>query len=266
LGMRQTCLELTGRIIPKRAAGYEKGTNGFTNAAYISMTQPLAAGGMVSTVDDLACWDAALSEGRLVSPEKLRRAHTPTTLPDGSSTDYGFGWGIHLYQGIEMIEHGGGIHGFVCHAMRVPAGRIFTAVLTNLSTPAKDPAELTFRAVTRALEMPFPEPKPVVLTATELAPFSGVYECGEGPEIHIYSAENSLWWNWAGQPNRERLIPVGEAEFVNTNSSLNRIRFLTEKEVKVSGLEVRNQYGKAVLTGKRSEKALPNSQGEPQAA
>ncbi len=263
LGMQRTCLELPGRIIPKRAAGYDKGTDGFTNAPYVSMTQPLAAGGLVSTVDDLACWDAALTEGRLVSPETLRRAHTPAILPDGSSTDYGFGWGIHAYQGVEMLDHGGGIHGFVCYAMRVPAGRVFAAVLTNLGAPPKDLAELTFRAVTRALGMPFPEPQPVVLSEDELTPFSGVYETGEGPDIYIFYAERALWWNWSVQPDRERMFPVGEVEFVSANTSLNRIRFLKEKETEVSGLEIRNQYGKVFLTAKRSEKALPNSPGVP---
>jgi CubicO group peptidase (beta-lactamase class C family) len=257
LGMTQTCLELPGRIIPRRAAGYDKGKDGFTNAAYISMTQPLAAGGLVSTVDDLACWDAALSEGRLVSPETLRLAHTPASLPDGSSTDYGFGWGVHTYQGVEMIDHGGGIHGFACHAMRVPAGQVFAAVLTNSGSPAKDPGEGTFRGVTRALGLPFPEPQPVTLTDAELAALSGVYGGENGPEIHIILADNALWWSWAGGPLREKMIPVGEAGFVNASSAINRIRFLKENEGKTSGLEIRNQYEKVVFSAKRTEKALP---------
>lgn len=48
------------RIIPRRAAGYTKGKDGYANCEYLSMTWPHAAGALMSTVDDLALWDAAL--------------------------------------------------------------------------------------------------------------------------------------------------------------------------------------------------------------
>jgi CubicO group peptidase (beta-lactamase class C family) len=259
LGLKQTCLELPGRIIPKRAAGYEKGPAGFSNAAYISMTQPLSAGGMVSTVDDLACWDATLYEDRLISPASLCRAHTPYRLPDGSSTDYGYGWGIHHYEELEMIEHGGGIHGFSCHVMRVPSSRVFAAVLTNSGNPAKDPAELTFRLVTRTLGLPFPEAQPVEVSPAELAPYSGEYAIEGGPEILLTLDESRLWLTWPGQTDREALIPVGEGEFVNSNAPLNRLYFLKNETEQVTGLEIRNQYGKTWLKAKRAEKALPGA-------
>ena len=48
-------------IVPRRASGYSKDDKGFRNADFISMTQPYAAGSLMSTVDDLAIWDRALS-------------------------------------------------------------------------------------------------------------------------------------------------------------------------------------------------------------
>jgi CubicO group peptidase (beta-lactamase class C family) len=44
LGMKHSFYDDTARIIPRRAAGYSKGTDGLVNAAYLSMTQPHAAG------------------------------------------------------------------------------------------------------------------------------------------------------------------------------------------------------------------------------
>src|SRR5215216_3268179 len=67
LGMRQSYYDRTAQIIPKRAAGYP-------NAEYLSMTQPYAAGALASTVDDLARWDRALVDGRLLQPATLARA------------------------------------------------------------------------------------------------------------------------------------------------------------------------------------------------
>jgi D-alanyl-D-alanine carboxypeptidase len=257
LGMLHTCLELPGRIIPNRAAGYEKGAQGFTNAAYISMTQPLSAGGMVSTIDDLACWDQALYEGQLLPPETLRRAHIPYKLQDGSSTNYGYGWGIHQYEGFEIQEHGGGIHGFACHALRVPAARVFAAVLTNSGNPVKSPSDLTFLAATRALGIPFPEPQVVEVPASGLVHLAGVYEIEAGSDLLITLADSRLGITWPGQPERELLAPVGESTFVVGNSPLNRLDFLKDPEGQITGLEFKNQYGETWLKAKRTEKALP---------
>ena len=80
---------------------------GLINAHYLSMTQPFSAGGLVSTVDDLARWQAALDSGAILSAESRRRMWTPVTLPDGTKTRYGFGWGIWSYEGHAVVEHGG---------------------------------------------------------------------------------------------------------------------------------------------------------------
>jgi len=60
LGMAHSFYDNTARVIPRRVTGYSKGKDGYINAPYLSMTQPHAAGALVSSVDDLALWDAAL--------------------------------------------------------------------------------------------------------------------------------------------------------------------------------------------------------------
>jgi CubicO group peptidase (beta-lactamase class C family) len=131
INLVHTTYDRTERIVPRRAAGYDKGPDGWQNAAFISMTQPHAAGGLMSTVDDLATWDAALYTDHLVAPSLLNRAWTPYRLNDGSSTGYGYGWGIGSYAVHRLIQHGGGIPGFITQALRLPDDRVFVAVLTN---------------------------------------------------------------------------------------------------------------------------------------
>ncbi|HWW77870.1 MAG TPA: serine hydrolase domain-containing protein, partial [Pyrinomonadaceae bacterium] len=66
LGMAHTFYGSAARVIPRRVPGYTKTRDGLLqNAEYISMTQPYAAGSLVSTVDDLALWDAALYTDKL---------------------------------------------------------------------------------------------------------------------------------------------------------------------------------------------------------
>ena len=58
------------------------------------MTQPFAAGTLVSTVDDLARWDAAITAGKLLKLTTWTEVFTPYQLPKGDSTGYGYGWQI----------------------------------------------------------------------------------------------------------------------------------------------------------------------------
>lgn len=54
----------------------------------------LGDGGIYSSIDDMAKWDAALYDSRLLSDESRRLAFTPHTATDKPDVKYGFGWRI----------------------------------------------------------------------------------------------------------------------------------------------------------------------------
>ena len=56
---------------------------------------------------------------------------TPSTLPDGSSTSYGFGWWIDDVHGHRRIRHGGTNPGFAAEYSRFVDERLSVIVLTN---------------------------------------------------------------------------------------------------------------------------------------
>jgi CubicO group peptidase (beta-lactamase class C family) len=60
LNMKNTGYDHHETVLKKRAAGYEKRLGDYTNAAYLDMSLPYAAGSMYSTVEDLFLWDQAL--------------------------------------------------------------------------------------------------------------------------------------------------------------------------------------------------------------
>ena len=76
------------QVIPKRVSGYANENGNYRNAAYVSITQPYAAGGLLSNVDDLAKWHAVLVRESLpgVSYEHMGRRFI---LNDGNAIDYG---------------------------------------------------------------------------------------------------------------------------------------------------------------------------------
>ena len=57
----------------------------------------LEGGALMSTVDDLTKWDAALAAGRVRRADSLTKSFTSYKLASGSESGYGYGWGIGRY-------------------------------------------------------------------------------------------------------------------------------------------------------------------------
>jgi len=133
LGMRSTAFEGRERNGTKRVEGYMRGRGKpFERAPPISPTQSFSAGALVSTVDDLALWDAAITAGKLLKPETWRRVFTAYRLKTGQATRNCLGWVVDSHTfGRDIYMHAGGINGFAAIAFRVPAEDLYVAVLLN---------------------------------------------------------------------------------------------------------------------------------------
>ncbi len=177
LGMHDTRYGHQEEIVRGRVSGYVKGPSGWTNAPYLSLTQPFAAGALMSTVDDLARWSDALETSRVIAPASRDRMFTAVVLrggaQDGVSTRYGLGNMPGEIAGRPVHEHGGGIHGFVCDLLRVPGEELLVVILSN--NPAGDPRGLAHRIAEHALGGASPAPPALVLAEHELDAYVGVY-------------------------------------------------------------------------------------------
>ena len=91
LGMTATTDRRPCAIIPHRVHGYEQTNHMWINRDY-DLTDVFSAGAIVSTVGDLAKWNAALDRDDLLKPETKAEMWTVAKLSDGKATRYGFGW------------------------------------------------------------------------------------------------------------------------------------------------------------------------------
>lgn len=66
-----------------------------------------AAGGVVSTVLDLAKFDVALDQGVLISMESRAQMMAPTRSLNGEALPYGLGWYVQEYEGQTLVWHSG---------------------------------------------------------------------------------------------------------------------------------------------------------------
>ena len=223
LEMRQSYYDDSARIIPRRASGYDVTAQGVVNAPYLSMTQPFAAGSLASTVDDLAKWDAALYTEQLIKQDTLALAFKPFHTADGASTYYGYGWAVGDIGGMSTLEHGGGINGFVCYAMRIPSESTFLAILTNSAGDVTNPELLALKAAGLVIGHPFQEPAPVALSVQSMLPYQGIYSLEQGPEVAIRLEGDALQAQLGER--RMTLLPMAETEFFVKESPLLRFRF-----------------------------------------
>lgn len=256
LGMKQSYYDSPLRVIPRRVAGYEKGLEGNCNADYLSMTQPYAAGALASTVDDLAIWDSALYTEQLLKQETLRQAFISHRLTDGSSTAYGYGWAISEYKGHLLIEHGGSIHGFRTHAIRMPDDRVFVAVLSNIGNA--DSERLAFKIAALVIGQPYNEPTPVELNPEVLVRYEGDYKINASEERRITREGNRLF-SQRGQGQPVELVPQSTNEFFFMDMSLYHLRFVSDANEVVIAVEMRGRSGIPEIARKVDESALGTS-------
>jgi len=253
LGMTASFYGDEQRVIPNRIPGYSRPAGDWVNTEYLSMTHPYAAGSLLSTVDDLARWDRAISAGELLSEPGWRQAFTPVLLNDGRSTGYGAGWMRGRIGPYETAEHGGGINGFITNAVRVPDAGLFVAVLANADNPVASPDQLTLTLADIVLGGVMDEP-PVAVPDDRLQDYVGVYRINESATRTISLQEGTLYSQRSGG-SRFELRPVADDVFLFPGSG-SRLRFQREAGV-VTGMVMEPRLGMAEYAVRTDDEVPP---------
>ena len=119
-----------------RAHGYDAVSPEMViRARYLDHTWPYAAGSLCSTVGDLVRWNQALHGGALLRPGSYRAMTTPSPLEDGTPIRYAMGLQVHDPGGRLVIQHGGGINGFLSDGRYYPDDDLLVVVLQNSTGP-----------------------------------------------------------------------------------------------------------------------------------
>ena len=78
------------------------------------------AGGIYSTAEDLAKWDIAIMNGKVLKPESWQVVITPRLLTNGANSGYGGGQSIGARRGWMILSHGGAVSGFLSNNLLIP--------------------------------------------------------------------------------------------------------------------------------------------------
>ncbi|NIM52353.1 MAG: serine hydrolase [Gemmatimonadales bacterium] len=183
LGMENTHYYSNVQIIPGRVPGYLDDDSLFIRNPYSSLPGSIlyAAGGLLSSVDDLARFHHGVHTSALLDSANttaLFAPHTEGVL--SGTTQYGLGFFLGKLKGRTIHWHGGDAYGFHCSTLYLPSERIFVAILSN--NPRKSTRHLDLvakRVAAVAAGDPFPEWAPITLRPAELARIQGTYRISE---------------------------------------------------------------------------------------
>jgi CubicO group peptidase (beta-lactamase class C family) len=149
LGMAGTVAHQVGiDVVRHRAYGYVAEGDGWRRMDQSLTSAVLGDGGVYSSIDDLAKWDDALHDDRLLSAALRRQAFAPATPTDDPSVAYGLGWRITG----DSLWHSGESTGFRNVILRFPARRLSVIILTNRDLPGPYPTALAIARLASELD------------------------------------------------------------------------------------------------------------------
>jgi CubicO group peptidase (beta-lactamase class C family) len=152
LGMKTTTLSVAAlKASANHAYPHARVDGVLRTIDFVSLDNAAPAGAINSSVSEMAKWvqlqlnrgEFPGGNGRLFSAAQSNEMWTPQTiLPNrefpGSLAHlksgfaaYGLGWGLREYQGRQLVEHTGGVAGFVSRVMLVAEQNLGVVILTN---------------------------------------------------------------------------------------------------------------------------------------
>jgi CubicO group peptidase (beta-lactamase class C family) len=173
-------------------------------------------GGVMTTVLDLAKWDANFDSGAVGGPGFLKRQLEQGTLNSGTRLSYAFGVGVEKYRGLDLIEHSGSTGGYRAVLTRFPKQRTSISVLCNVSNA--NPVTLSHRVADHLLRDSFTTPVPAASTANA-APGGG----GESAKAAMEVSATALG-KFAGDYYSDELNALYEITHSGSTLTLKRPR------------------------------------------
>jgi CubicO group peptidase (beta-lactamase class C family) len=239
LGMTNTGVHSSALKLTNEAKGYKKENGEYKQDINWDMSWAGGAGALYSTVEDLYKWNEGIFKGNILSPGSLNAAFTPVILNNGKTPaegKYGYGWAIGNFRGEEVLEHGGGLHGFSTRIARYPAENLTVVMLTNVI-----PTEVNLNPNSVAeffiwdkmeSQSSFSLDKS---NSEDVKPYTGRYDFGNGLLMTLTAEDNNLFAQLTGQ-GRFPIFPSAPGEYFWRVVSA-KLKFVRNEKGEVTGGE-----------------------------
>ncbi len=251
LDMKDTRYYDNINIVPKRVLDYLQDDGKFINNPYESLAGILvyAAGGLMSTVDDLAKFDAGLYTEKILTRATMELMFTANKLNNGKTTRNGLGWELRQLKGREVVMHGGDVYGYSALMLRIPEKQIFVALMGNDERVHSIYLEYFAKKIgALLLGDPFPEWHAITLPPDQLAKYAGWYKIDDNNVRKVIVEGSRIFTQRNDRPKLE-IFPTNEGAFFY-DKLLNYLTFEVSVEGKVERMIMHYEDGREVAAVK----------------
>lgn len=205
--------------------------------AYISSTRIVPAkvwdasttyssGGLYSNARDLAVWNRALKENKLISAASLNKSYTSV------KGDYGYGWFIDSVAHRKMAYHAGNVEGSTSYFCRIPEDDICIIMLINQTSTTIESIGSKVIALLYGQKYSLPKPKQAItLTTDQVAKYVGKYDISDEYITTISLKDNQLFIATNHKPP-VRMLAESASRFFIEDANMSLI-FSTTAEGKI---------------------------------
>ena len=261
LGMTRTGVYNNKNKPTDEAKGYTKENDAYKATTDWDMSWAGGAGILYSTVEDLYKWNEALYGGKVLSEKSMSLAFTPVKLNNGekpANASYGYGFALNDFRNKRVIEHGGGLHGFLSQLARYSDDNITVVILTNLTPPELPLNSNSIAEILLYEKLEKQKSKSAVTASEDVTQYAGRYDfsqavmtitadgnnlfaqLGTQPKFPIYPSGNGeFFWKVVNAKIQFIKGPNGEVEYGNFEQNGNKIKVLRLKDQPVVTIDKR---------------------------
>jgi CubicO group peptidase (beta-lactamase class C family) len=256
LGMKSTRTTTSQELVRNRSGGYVWADPVHHNAIEVPNVRP--SGAFLSTVNDLARWDAALNSDALFTARERELMWAPVRLNDGSTQPYGFGWRIGSVGTHRQIHHAGSMPGYRAQISRFADDGISVIVLTN--TGQASPERIGTRLASLYIPDLQPTRKAAKMSVEELDTYTGRYEFKNGAVVVARRGDQLTLTTDMGARRMEMAVirPEDRIRFFDEDNPRSTFFFEPDAQGRLQ-LVLRDEAGKEGVRGARAESGKSNN-------
>lgn len=232
LKMNDTRSTSNTEIIPNRAAGYVRTNDKLQNAAVFFALRP--SGAFLSSVLDLAKWDAALYTDKVLASSVRSQMWSPVKLNNGTTHPYGFGWYLDTVEGHKLARHGGSLPGFRAEFARFTDDKLSIVILANGDNANLSPIALG--VADRYITNLIPKRTAGKVESKILDTYAGQYQPNPSTILTVMREGNKLLIREGSDAEKRELLPETETDFFIADNPRLTYRFIKDEQGQVTHL------------------------------
>lgn len=234
LGMSSTRPTSASALVLKRSGGYVRVDNKLQNASDYLAVRP--SGAFLSSIRDLAKWDAALYSNSILNQSTKDQMWSPVALNNGAAHQYGFGWYLETIGNHKAVRHGGSLPGFRAEFLRFTTDRLSVIILANGDNADLGPFALGI--ANNYIRGLIPQRSSIKVGQEILESYTGKYQPNPGTFLIVTREGDKLWLEGSNTEKRELLAETEVSFFSPTRPRLT-FTFVKDENGSVSHMSLR---------------------------